>query len=246
MIKKMISQDLGTFHFQKTFEIMSFQVNGGGFLRWASLGDLLQEVAWQHADSAAFGQELFAQGLMWVLSRFHIKVHSMPTWGDEVVVKTAGRGINRLFALREFEITDKLGRVLVSAMSAWLLLDIKNKRPQRPNQVLPTHLFEQNAEDWLLPKKVNLPNHMELGLKLMVLPSDLDMNKHVNNVTYLRWIEDLCLLNSISFQELDINYLAEAGQRDEIQLLTATESDKILFVAGDVNAKQTFAARLVI
>jgi medium-chain acyl-[acyl-carrier-protein] hydrolase len=240
----MTGQDLGTFHFQKTYEIMSFQVNGEGLLRWASLGDLLQEVAWQHADSAAFGQELFAKGLMWVLSRFHIKVHKMPTWGDKVIVKTAGRGIHKLFALREFEITDQNGQVLVSAMSAWLLLDINSKRPQRPNHVLPTHLFDLNAEVGLLPKKIILPNQMEFGLKLMVLPSDLDMNKHVNNVTYLRWIEDLCILKSISFTELDINYLAEAGQEDVIQLVTAYDSEKNLFISGDIDNKQTFAAQL--
>ncbi len=241
----MTAQELNTFHFQQTFEIMSFQVNGEGFLRWASLGDLLQEVAWQHADSAAFGQELFAKGLMWVLSRFQIKVHHMPAWGDKVIVKTAGRGIYNLFALREFEILGEKGQVLVTAMSAWLLLDINSKRPQRPSQVLPKDLFNPNSDDKLLPKKIILPNEMEPGLRLMVLPSDLDMNKHVNNVSYLRWIEDQGNMKGIQFSELHINYLAEAMLRDKMQLMTANSGDGLFFMAGYVGEKQAFSAQLL-
>lgn len=233
------------FHFERSFEILSFQVNGNGFLKWSSLGDILQEVAWQHADSAAFGQELFARGLMWVLSRFQIKVHQMPAWGDTVIVKTAGRGIYNLFALREFEITDENGQVLVSAMSAWLLLDINSKRPQRPSQVLPKNLFNPNTDDELLPKKIMLPNEMEPGLRLMVLPSDLDMNEHVNNVSYLRWIEDQCALKGVRFSELHINYLAEAIQEDEMRLMTVNAAENLFFVAGYVGEKQAFSAQLL-
>ena len=61
-----------------------------------------QEVAWRHADSADFGRILQEANQMWVLSRFEIKCEDFPSWGDHVEIFTAGRGVEGLFAFREF------------------------------------------------------------------------------------------------------------------------------------------------
>jgi medium-chain acyl-[acyl-carrier-protein] hydrolase len=233
-----------TFQFQENFKIMSFQINEAGRLRWNALGDILQEVAWQHADSAEFGQGLFEKGLMWVLSRFHINAHQMPAWGDDIIVKTAGRGIDRLFALREFEVTDLKGNILVTAMSAWLLLDINSKRPQKPMQVLPGQLFQPEADPELLPKKITIPGQTEKGIHFNVMPSDLDMNKHVNNVTYLRWIEDQCILLDIPFAELQINYLSEACLGEHVELDQARAGNGEFFISGNVEKRLVFTAKV--
>jgi len=232
-----------TFQFEKEFEILSFQIDPNGKLRWASLADLLQEVAWKHADSRDFGQQLFEKGFMWVLSRFHIKILEMPSWGKHIKIKTAGRGINKLFALREFEVENEEGKVIAKAMSAWLLLDIKSKRPQRPRQVLPSELFDDNPDDSLLPDKVNLAFEMELGKSFPVNYSDLDMNNHVNNVSYIRWIEDFCFENEIQFNELLINYISEAIMGEEITLIFH-KSGKETFLSGIFNNRQVFLAKV--
>lgn len=231
------------FQYSKEFEVLSFQVDPKGNLRWASLGDLLQEVAWKHADSRDFGQALFDKGLVWVLSRFHIEVKKMPRWGDKIRVETAGRGVSKLFALREFSVSDASGNQLAWAMSAWLLLDINTKRPQRPSAVLPSELFDPVADEDLVPAKVEIPLSMEFHGRINVLPSDLDMNNHVNNVSYIRWIEDVALSNEFSMSSLRINYLAEALCGEAIDI-AATKVGSQTFISGMHEGKGIFAAAI--
>ncbi|MFD2202040.1 acyl-[acyl-carrier-protein] thioesterase [Shivajiella indica] len=233
----------GNFQFEKEFEILSFQIDPHGSLRWSSLADLLQEVAWKHADSRDFGKQLFDKGFMWVLSRFHIKVFEMPTWGQQIKIKTAGRGINKLFALREFEVISESGQVIAKAMSAWLLLDIKSKRPQRPRQVLPSELFDDNPDENLLPNKINLDVETTIGKSFSVNYSDLDMNNHVNNVSYIRWIEDFCFEKGIYLDEMLINYIAEALIGEEIEIYF-NQGEKETILSGQCNHGQIFLAKI--
>ena len=220
---------------------MSFQVDPKGKLRWASLGDMLQEVAWKHADSRDFGQTLFDKGLVWVLSRFHIEVKQLPKWGDKIKVETAGRGVSKLFALREFSVSDEAGNQLAWAMSAWLLLDINTKRPQRPAAVLPSELFDPVVDENLVPAKVEAPVSQDRQTRIKVLPSDLDMNNHVNNVSYIRWIEDVALIHGFSLSSLKIYYLAEAlcGQDIDIAMAKIGPETQII---GTHEGKAIFSA----
>jgi acyl-ACP thioesterase len=219
------------FQFEKEFEVLSFQIDPSGKLRWASLVDLLQEVAWKHADSRDFGKVLFDKGYMWILSRFEIEVYMKPSWGETIKIETAARGINKLFALREFKVTGQNGRVLANAMSAWLLLDIKTKRPQRPSLVLPPELFETEPSDYSIPDKIRSPEQSIPGKTFIVNHSDLDMNNHVNNVSYIRWIEDFCLEKGFVFEKISINYLNEVllGESIEIQF---SKVNKKMLVSG--------------
>lgn len=231
------------FQYSKEFEVLSFQVDPKGNLRWASLGDLLQEVAWKHADSRDFGQALFDKGLVWVLSRFHIEVKKMPRWGDKIKVETAGRGVSKLFALREFSVSDVSGNQLAWAMSAWLLLDINSKRPQRPAAVLPSELFDPIVDENIVPARVEIPLIQDHHTRIKVLPSDLDMNNHVNNVSYIRWIEDVALSNEFSMSSLRINYLAEALCGEAIDI-SATKVGSQTFISGMHEGKGIFAAAI--
>lgn len=229
------------FQFEKKFEVLSFQIDPSGQLRWASLADLLQEVAWKHADSRDFGKVLFEKGYMWVLSRFEIEVKKQPSWGETIKIETAGRGINKLFALREFRVTDKKGEVLAVAMSAWLLLDVKTKRPQRPSLVLPSELFETEPSEYAVPDKIPGPSQPISGKAFMVNYSDLDMNNHVNNVSYIRWIEDFCLDKGFVFDRFGINYLNEALLGEHIEILFSLDAQKML-VSGRSGNRDVFTS----
>jgi medium-chain acyl-[acyl-carrier-protein] hydrolase len=233
------------FQFEKDFEVLSFQIDPQGNLRWSCLADLMQEVAWRHADSRDFGQRLFEQGLMWVMSRFDIQVSTLPAWGEKIVVKTAGRGIDKLFALRAFEVCNARGQVIASAMSAWLLLDIQSKRPQRPDKVLPRELFAAVKEPHLIPEKIQLAAGLLEAGTIQVRHADLDMNNHVNNVSYIRWIEDFARERGINFDSLSINYLAEISAGQIIQL-KFRQDGSTMQVVGYLADKPVFCSSVTI
>lgn len=225
-----------SFQFSLSFRVGSFQVLPDGNISLTSLSDFLQEIAWRHADSADFGRSLSDLNLMWVLSRLDIKMQKAPKWGEEIHVFTAGRGADKLFAFREFLILDVNKEVLVSAMSSWLLLNTETKRPQRVETALPVYLFDPNQKpDWQ-PEKIKIEGKEIYSELLKVRYSDIDLNDHVNNTSFVRWVENILRENNFVATQLLINYQAECVKGDLVKLsLWQTESGRI--VQGTVDEK---------
>jgi acyl-ACP thioesterase len=208
-----------------------------------SLADFFQEVAWRHADSADFGRNLLEDNLSWILSRFDIKATNLPTWGESIKVFTAGRGLDKLFAFREFLITDLKGKPLARAMSSWVLLNTVSKKIHRADQVLPIALFDpQLKPDWQ-PDRIRISGKLLIEEELKVRFSDLDLNNHVNNTTYIRWVEDLLKIHQIDSSKLLINYLAECVLGDEVKLELYKSEDKFQ-IQGKVLNKSVFLAEI--
>jgi acyl-ACP thioesterase len=234
-------KQLGDFQYSKEFIVGSFQVHPDGKLRMNSLADFFQEVAWGHADSADFGRNLLEDNLSWILSRFDIRATNLPTWGESIKVLTAGRGVDKLFAFREFLITDLQGKPLARAMSSWVLLNTLSKKIHRPEQVLPTALFDpQLKPDWQ-PDRIRISGKLLFEEEFKVRFSDLDLNNHVNNTTYIRWVEDLFKDHQIDSSQLLINYLAECVLGDQVKLELYKSEDKFQ-IQGKVLNKSVFLA----
>ncbi len=231
------------FQFTKDFEVGSYQVHPTGKIRLSSLADLLQEIAWRHADSGDFGRNLLETKQMWVLSRLEIKVFEFPVWGDELELFTGGRGAEKLFAFREFLVRDKNHRVLARAMSSWLLLNSETKRIQKPESVLPPELFDPSkAPDWQ-PEKLSAKGGQVGEDEILVRHSDIDLYNHVNNTSYIRWVEDFLADHALFPANFSINYSAECVVGDRVKLaLFITESEKI--IEGKVREKMVFLAKI--
>ncbi len=64
-----------------------------------------------------------------MLSGFFIQIHSYPRWQDELIIQTWPTGVERFFALRDFNIFNRQKEVVGAATSAWLIIDLKLRRP---------------------------------------------------------------------------------------------------------------------
>jgi medium-chain acyl-[acyl-carrier-protein] hydrolase len=205
-------KQLVDFHFGKEFSVGSFQVRPDGKLRMNYLADF-----------------------------FDIKAANLPTWGESIKVFTAGRGVDKLFAFREFLITDLQGKSLARAMSSWVLLNTVSKKIHRPEQVLPTALFDpQLKPDWQ-PDRIRISGKLLFEEEVKVRFSDLDLNNHVNNTTYIRWVEDLFKDHQIDSSQLLINYSAECVLGDQVKLELYKSEDKFQ-IQGKVLNKSVFLA----
>jgi medium-chain acyl-[acyl-carrier-protein] hydrolase len=189
------------------------------------LWTFMQETAWHHADHLEVGySDLREQNYFWVLSRLSIQMEEYPRWGEQIRVKTWLTGTGRLLAFRQFSITDSKGKVIGAANSAWLVLDLKSRRPQKIGPVFKhiEHLFDglPAAEE---PEKIPAPVHPKMEKSYTVRYSDIDMHHHVNNIKYIEWI-----LDSFPFEmnqthqthTFEINFLGESSHGDEISIYT--------------------------
>lgn len=209
---------------EKTFFVHSYESDGNSEARLTALCNYFQESAWEHAENLSFGyNDLGEHNLLWVLSRFYVEIDRYPKWTEEIIVETWPKGIDRLFALRDFLLKNRKGEIYGKAVSAWLILDIEKRRPQKaemfrdllniiPNKSALEYRFGKLPQitrpDWVQPRSVN--------------QSDIDPNNHANNVKFIEWIIDAESSRQesqhVKPKSLEIHYLAEGffGQKCEI------------------------------
>ena len=212
------------------YTIHSYEVDAFKKLKISSLLQFLQESAGSHAASIGVGwDKLQEQDLFWVLSRITIEIEDMPTWGDEITVITWPKSSDNVFAYRDFLIfnTNNLVKPVVRATSAWALINIETRRPQRIELVagsIPVSDDENAIVEH--PHKVDaLPcawNHSAGVVKY----SDIDMNGHVNNVRYFDWIADVYSqehYSEMSVGKLDVNFLSDAVLGDAYKVNMASK-----------------------
>ena len=125
--KTMKQSDINTEH----FKVRSYQMDTKARLNLTSIAGYLQEAAGNHATANGFGyHEMLKSGMLWVLTRMKILVHKFPGWGDDLELDTWVVDREKFFSRRDFEIKSKQGEILISAISGWMLIDFKQKRPQ--------------------------------------------------------------------------------------------------------------------
>jgi acyl-ACP thioesterase len=189
------------------------------------LWSFMQETAWHHADHLRLGySDLMEQQYFWVLSRLSVRMEEYPRWGERIRVKTWLAGTGRLFALRQFSIADLSGRTLGTAKSAWLVLDLKSRKPRKIEPLFShlQQLFDPRlpAEE---PEKLPAPVRTRWKKSYEVRYSDIDIHHHVNNIKYIEWILDsypLEINRTHHLYAFDINFLAEASYEDVLSVQT--------------------------
>jgi len=185
-----------------------------------SIFNFFQEAAISHAENLGVGREAMARtNQVWLLSRMSVQVDHRPRYGETVTVRTWPRGAEKLFTRRDYDILDANGQAAVRASSSWLIVDISKRRPLRP-QALIENMPRNEGLDALPAAAAALEENLSLQKcrEHPALYTDVDANDHVNNISYIRWIEDAInpeLLEQAKQMKLDINYLNEV-LRNEI------------------------------
>ena len=206
--------------FEERFHVRSYNVTDHGVLSPLAMMNYLQESAYQHARRLNLSfHDLREKGMLWVLSSIHLALGTLPSWDEVITVRTWPSGMKRLFALRDFEISDGSGDVFGRAVSAWLAIDGETRRPMRMDRTL-GHNFADIPKvlDTTLDK---LPEVEDTdGERLFAVRyRDIDVNGHVNNVSLVEWVIEALppeTLESATLAELEVNFLAEAGRRDAV------------------------------
>lgn len=93
---------------------------------------ILEDIAGLHSATVGLGlNEINETGCAWVVLNWQMKIIRRPAYNDELTVYTWSTSADKLFAERDFRITDKNGETIVIATSRWLYMDINRRRPVR-------------------------------------------------------------------------------------------------------------------
>ena len=231
-----------------------YDTDGAWRLKPSSFMNMAQEAAGRHAVYLGFGyDDLIKTNTAWILSRVHVEFVDTPKWRDEITLNTWHKGLNRLFFLRDFLITDSEGRERVKATTSWLVLNLETRRLVRdPNlmeegTVCTENVIETPADKVQMPKDVEA----ELVRTHLVSYSDIDTNGHTNNAMYMQWSMNAVgydITSSRPVKEFTINFNHETKAGETVSIyrtIVETEDGLRVYVEGKVGDVSSFCIEML-
>ncbi|XP_068331972.1 palmitoyl-acyl carrier protein thioesterase, chloroplastic-like [Pyrus communis] len=220
--------------------IRSYEVGPDKTATLESVLNLLQETALNHvwmsgllSDGFGATHEMMRNDLIWVVSRMQVQVDQYPIWGEVLEIDTwvqaSGKnGMKRDWLIR----SQSTGHVFARATSTWVMMNRKTRRLSKMpegvrGEIAPWFIEKQAITDDVPEKIVKLDNNAKyVNSDLKPKRSDLDMNHHVNNVKYVRWMLETIpddILESHQLTGITLEYRKECGSSDIVQSLCDPE-----------------------
>lgn len=205
-------------------------------LRADALFLLMQNAAGEHAERLGVGRtQLVESNTAWVLTRVSVRMQRWPKWGTQMTLTTApGAGRAGLYR-RYFEFADKDG-ILGHATSLWSVIDLEKRAivaPDKAPLVPPAADFTPLLPS---PAKVRPLETQPVSTPYHCLYTDADLNRHINNAAYIRFLENSLpaeKFESHSLCELDVCYHHEIKPGRDIDLRLAEQEDRFHFAVKD-------------
>lgn len=225
--------------FVREYSIRSYECDRNGLLRIVALMNIFQDVADSHASDLGVGIEHCLQhGLAWVGSNYHIKINRMPKWHEKIVVNTWPSAEKKIGAIRDFEVKDERGDIIIVASSQWILIDFARKRPLFLRDNLPQYqVIEERTLCTDFPK-IPLPERNDITHNFRVRYDDIDVNHHVNNAIYPLWAtESVDADFRLNHQphEIEVSFKKECLYGESVEVVTQVDNLTTLhcLTAGD-------------
>jgi medium-chain acyl-[acyl-carrier-protein] hydrolase len=236
-------KDISTW--REKFKITHYFVNPDGQASIQGLSYCLQETAVNHATAGKFGyEELIRDNKAWVLTRQMIKLYRIPRVSDKILVESWIDSSTDSISIRDFHILDEKENILGVARTSWMMLDLAVRKPVRIPVWLQEnfpHLTGRIKENLPLEKIPLLQDPTEDGIPFLVVYNDLDMNHHVNNIQYLKWVLDgfsYDFRTKYSLASIESNYLSEAIYNDSLIRMTVQDAQNPgIFITNIINSR---------
>ncbi|GMH02487.1 hypothetical protein Nepgr_004326 [Nepenthes gracilis] len=231
--------------YKESFIVRSYEVGINKTATVETIANLLQEVGCNHAQSVGFSTDGFATTptmrklhLIWVTARMHIEIYKYPAWSDMVEIETWCQSDGRIQTRRDFILKDFAnGEVIGRATSKWVMMNQDTRRlervsteihdeylihcPKTPRLAFPE---EDNKSLRKIPRLEDPAQYSKLGL--VPRRADLDMNQHVNNVTYIGWILESIpqeVIDTHELRSITLDYRRECQHDDVVDSLVSSE-----------------------
>jgi acyl-ACP thioesterase len=230
--------------------IQSSQADFQNRLKLSSFFTLMQDMASNHADALGVGYDaLLRQDMAWVLSRKKIQFFDFPRMGETVTLKTWPKGLQqKLFFMRDHEMTGADGRRLAAATSAYVLINARTRRIVMP-AALDLNIPDNgglSAINETLEKIPAAPEGLRECQTIHAAYSAVDVIGHVNNSRYVEWISDCFSMEEHRANRpawLQINFLNEVlpGERVILHRGARGENPGAWYLSGTNAASGTKA-----
>ena len=224
---------------QHTMDVLvSFRdVDATKHITMNAIVDYMQEIANQHAEILGidFSTRVDAQKLYWIVSRAKVQVEKYPVLGDKITFITQTAGIDKLFAVRHFDIVDGSGEKIGYIIGDYVLMDQQTKRPIRLKNLEGTlKCLEKPYIGESLPK-LKGPVSREQYDERKVRSSEIDLNAHMNNAHYVRWTIDMFSwkeMQSKQIESIQTNYITSLTEGVSAKIIRGLDDEGNVIIQG--------------
>ncbi|MBQ8468442.1 MAG: hypothetical protein IJ542_01655 [Clostridia bacterium] len=237
--------------FKTEISVGSQNLNCNEELSLQACMEIFQDVANTHAErlGADRWSLLKKSGAFWVVTKVKLKIEEMPKLHDNVVAETWT--LDNSFVA--FERDAKLSvsdRELVKIKSEWVTLDADTHKI-RPAKTIAFPFEMENRTDRAIEGKFSVLkaeiNKNNFSYSRIIKFGDLDMNNHVNNCYYSRFVLD-CFsseeLKKNKIDEYEIHFVNECHEGEQLDFYK-TELEDGTYVEARVGDKQIIKAHIV-
>ena len=165
-----------------------------------------------------------------LVSRIAFNIHKMPKRGDFIRIKTWEDKPEGIQLIRNYQLFDGDGQLLVSGKSAWMVVNPETRRIQKPSVLLELRPDQNPGIPVDAPScgKIVHPQNLELLEERKIRYSEVDANGHVNNSKYGNFIKD-SLPGDLQKREIlsfRLNYAHEVGLNDILGIYGGWNTEK--------------------
>lgn len=174
-----------------------------GHVRYSEIGEngclTLPGILDYYQDCCTFQSESIGQGMevleerkrAWVLSSWQIVVNRYPKMGELITATTAPYGFKGFLGMRNFTLKTEEGECLSWANSIWTNISTETGLPARlTEEDTRGYVLDEKMDMEYAPRKITLPEHMEMEEPFVIQKHHLDTHHHVNNGQYIRMAAD--------------------------------------------------------
>ena len=186
--------------------------------------DLFMDIATLHEEDSGFGvYNMLEKGLYWIVGKNRVHFEECPKMMDEVVIKTWFMTPSRLYVNREYLVTDRDGKILVTGETEWLVATENCEKLVSVRDYIPeTFLYSESGLFGSKMTRVDKDfSDAELAGRYTVSSVDVDFVGHMNNAAYSRAIMSFLSgeeLRKHPISDAEIFYSLQCKEGDELSV----------------------------
>lgn len=233
--------------FSRDYFIHYYEVGPSGRLTIQALLGYLEDIAILHSEARNLGLAYYEENHCgWMLVKWDISIAGLPRFAETIRVETRINGMKSFFADREFTLRAQDGTVLAQARANWILVDTDLRRPKR----IPQEQWDRfGVSPESASRCVTIPDVPAIGEEggeagaegaargeggdarpsvrvFTASNGDIDTNRHVNNLCFVRWALDSLSEDYLFAHEvitLRAHYRKELAHGAEASVMTVAE-----------------------
>lgn len=182
-------------------------------------------------------------GVKWIVSKIRVVLDGSLCYGKKLFISTWPKKPGVVKCERMFKARDEVGREVAKVSSTWCVLSVDGDKILKSSAVkspADAVYSDENADASAAPRP--RPTVGELAFSHKFMYTDIDENRHVNNIVYVRLAE-----NALSVEErknlrltgFEADFLAQAFEGESVSVYKETV-DGVLYVSERVGEKEVF------